>query len=382
MSWEVLSVMVAEPLYVAPVIVVVTVLVFAFGFTANTPQPSREVFDALNTHHKNQRIHDLPLKRKKPNTHKITSTKTEPKSEPNGHVNDGSVKTADKKTPKKASVESKSSAKTATNANTEKKSVSKRLKNKKNDGLAEEFEDKDSGEWVELISKKERKNRKQKEEKLLVESNDSPKNKTNKKEKNVEKSPKTESKKSEKVIAATVKSDSKAKEESNKVLEVKSEEKVNKNEVKEVIEVNGEEQVSEDLDIYELAKEQRVGKKWQKRNQKRGSESDSTPKSEPLAGNEVKTNLDVSDKLTASIVANYETNDHNKSDSINTTNNKKKNKKKQTVAQVNNESNDNIVSVAVNESENVSSIDIPNEIKPSEEEEFKSVGKKRRARRE
>ncbi|CAG2163973.1 unnamed protein product [Oppiella nova] len=381
-----------NPLYLFPIIGVLftALLVFTFGFKSST-QPSEEVFDALNDkHHKTYHRLPEPVKKKKQNHNKVTTAKTDLKSEPNGHINDGSVKASDKKTtPKKSSVESKPSVKTATNTNVENKTVSKRVaKNKRSDDSLkrDEVEDKDSGEWVELISRKERKNRKQKEEQLLVES----KNKSNKSDKKPEKSPKKESKKgkTEKSVDlnAVTNAETKTKEKPIKAEEVKSEEKFDKQEIA----VNGEEQVSEELDIYELAKEQRVGKKWQKRNQKRGSESETALKSESLAASDA-TNLDVRDKLTAAIVANYETNDQNKADSTSTANNKKKkekNKKKTNANQtptptVNNENSDRINSVAVISSESsVNAIDIPNEIKPSEEDEFKSVSKKRRARRE
>jgi len=225
-----------------------------------------------------------------------------------------------------------------------------------------------------------RKSRKQKEE-LLLEAIKG--NKSSEKSPKKDSKTKTKKNKNEKNVSL----------DSNPNLDSKPTEKPIK--VEEVV-VNGdqnsgkpenEELVSEEPNIYELAKEQRVLKKWQKRNQKRVSESEVPSKTEPLVGSEVKTNLDVSDKLTASIVANYEANDHSKTDSMSTANNKKKkdkNKKKQT--QLNNTAiSDKDVSVVVKEVEVVfNSIDTPNEVvvKTPVEDEFQTVSKKRRARRE
>jgi len=106
--------------------------------------------------------------------------------------------------------------------------------------------------------------------------------------------------------------------------------------------VKHEELIAEDPDIYELVKEQRIPKKTQKhRINKRNSDSEMTPKLESIAENE--TNVNQTDKLTASIVANYEANDQNKPDSLSMANNKKKkdkNKKKQSQTSTNNATND------------------------------------------
>jgi len=162
--------------------------------------------------------------------------------------------------------------------------------------------------------------------------------------------------------------------------------------------VKHEELIAEDPDIYELVKEQRIPKKTQKhRINKRNSDSEMTPKLESIAENE--TNVNQTDKLTASIVANYEANDQNKPDSLSTANNKKKkdkNKKKQSQTSTNNATNDKqvinkdnknaftpVIETAIEKSENAINTAITNEIKPSEDDDFKlSVSKKRRARRE
>jgi hypothetical protein len=106
--------------------------------------------------------------------------------------------------------------------------------------------------------------------------------------------------------------------------------------------VKDEELIAEDPDIYELVKEQRIPKKTQKhRLNKRNSDSEITPKLESISENE--TNVNQTDKLTASIVANYEANDQNKPDSLSMANNKKKkdkNKKKQSQTSANNATND------------------------------------------
>ncbi len=106
--------------------------------------------------------------------------------------------------------------------------------------------------------------------------------------------------------------------------------------------VKHEELIAEDPDIYELVKEQRIPKKTQKhRINKRNSDSEITPRLESIAENE--TNVNQTDKLTASIVANYEANDQNKPDSLSMANNKKKkdkNKKKQSQTSTNNATND------------------------------------------
>lgn len=374
-----------NPLYLFPIIGVVftALLVYAFGFKSST-QPPDEVFDALNDRPNHKYKTHETIKKKKNNI-KITTNRSESKSEPNGHINNGSVKALDKKPPKKSAVESK----TISSVNNSNTNTKKEKKNKKNEELAER-EDMDSGEWVQLVSKKERKNRKQKEEQMLSDSQELQNNKQNK-------SPKKESKKSsENKNQKNIDLDSKRVENVVKVETEKNEKNVAKIE----IEANSEELLAEEPnDIYELAKEQRVPKKAQKhRNQKR-SESEVQPKSETNPETEPKTNLNLNDKLTAQIVANYEASDHNKPDSLSTANNKKKkekNNKKNKSIQPNSESNDKLIvktdvknnSIAVNEtpvekSENsVSAEDIPNEIKPSEEEEFKSVTKKRRARRE
>ncbi|XP_054154473.1 uncharacterized protein LOC128953009 [Oppia nitens] len=386
-----------NPLYLLPIVGVLftAFLVFAFGFKSST-QPSDEVFNALNDrHNKNHKFQEQTIKKKKPNIQKTTNTK----NEPNGHINDGLNKSNDKKTQKSKSVSdqtitSKSTQKQINNVS--KSNVKKVIKNKSVD--KEDIEDKNAGEWVELVSKKERKQRKQKEEQLLTDTQETIK-KSKKTNKSPEKSPIKENKKNKdnkinkKVdLNSNVELDSKVKEKN-----VINEEKKT---IEEIIntenEVNDEVIASEVPDSYEMAKEQRGCKKWQKRNQKR-SESDSITKTELSIASETKTNLDVSDKLTAAIVANYESNDQNRPDSNSSANNKKKkdNKKKkiQNNNQTNSESIDTNKSLEINDSKSVETtnklnainlLDITDEVKPpQEEEEFKSVqSRKRRPRRE
>ncbi len=208
---------------------------------------------------------------------------------------------------------------------------------------AQDIEDKDSGEWVELISKKERKNRKQKEEQLLNELQET----------NVKTKPLTSPKKQKKGKENKDKNDKSVKLDSNANIDetkaadnkqIRKEANVenDKNKGKQEKTVKHEELIAEDPDIYELVKDQRMPKKPQKhRINKRNSESEITPKLESIAENE--TNVNQTDKLTASIVANYEANDQNKPDSLSMANNKKKkdkNKKKPSQTSTNNATND------------------------------------------
>jgi len=167
MSLEMSLVELYNPLYLFPIVGVVfcALLVYAFGFKSTTLPPN---FDDLD----NDKKEKLNHKKKKLNKDsvKVTTGKTQQ----NGHVNTGAVKVSDKKTPqKKVSVtQTKSSSVSDDKAvNSNKVNAKKdKIKNKKNNELnveTQDAEDKDSGEWVQLVSKKERKNRKQKEESLL-----------------------------------------------------------------------------------------------------------------------------------------------------------------------------------------------------------------------
>ncbi len=270
------------------------------------------------------------------------------KSQQNGVVNTGAVKVSDKKTLQKkvTVIETKSSSVSedkAVNNKIVKKDKIKSRSSAEQRLEAQDIEDKDSGEWVQLISKKERKNRKQKEEQLLNELQE-----TNVKTKSLT-SPKKQKKGKENKDKndKSVKLDSNANIDETKVADnkkVRKEANVenDKINVKQEKTVKDEELIAEDPDIYELVKEQRIPKKTQKhRLNKRNSDSEITPKLESISENE--TNVNQTDKLTASIVANYEANDQNKPDSLSMANNKKKkdkNKKKQSQTSANNATND------------------------------------------
>lgn len=336
-----------------------------------------------------------------------STVKTEPKSPPNGHIASDSVGAPEKKPAKKVTGEPASPSKQSNQPRNVKKA-----KNKKTTEKNEvELDDKESGEWVELISKKERKNRKQKEEQLL--SNESI---TNKEDKALVKSNKAKKAKTSKNAERTV--------EPNAIIDDDiGDKQVNTSQVIETIDsnkdqsqdqngiANSQESAADMPDIYELAKEKRVPKKSQKqRNSKRNSESEHNLKSEALNESEPKPNLNLSDKLTASIVANYEGTD--KAD--NSTNKKKeKNKKKQKesdtsigngVKQVSNgetieektfneevteNSNESDAALAIgskspsvtNSTDDLLTDQLLPTVRPSEDE-FKVVNKKRRARRE
>ena len=271
------------------------------------------------------------------------SAKTESKNQPNGHISSELSRPSEKKAPKKVTLEQPSPSKQT-------KTV-KKLKNKKNQDINEvEVDDKDSGEWVELISKKERKNRKQKEEQLLMESIES---KANKEDKSSDKSHQKSSKKNKtpKTVemngTIAVKTDESARIDNNETLksdDIQAEELSLNNDSNQNGMSNAEELMTDLPDIYGLAKEQRVPKKSQKqRNPKRNSESELNSKSEPIVESETKPNLNLSDKLTAAIVANYEGID-NKADNVSNRKDKKIKKKQQKENKALNETNDKKVS--------------------------------------
>jgi len=166
MSLELDIIELYNPLYLLPIVGVVfcALLVYAFGFKSVSNPPNFQLFIDKKKEIVNNTKKKKVIKREEKRD-ELIKVNNNSKTQNGTIVSDTKIsdkKNVIKKVEVKALVTDKVSV-----------SVKKNRKSAKNDESVEtrDVEDKDSGEWVQLISKKERKNRKQKEEQLLKDLN-------------------------------------------------------------------------------------------------------------------------------------------------------------------------------------------------------------------